>query len=246
MTSQEPATPHSVDTDNPDTEVIVVPSPAPVFVDSTGRRRRLLSRLSYVFGALCLIYGGLVSVSLAGGPVSSSAVLPLPDLRDDAEEAAGPRPQPIPAPSASSRPPEMFVTKVLPRRPAPAAGTRAEPRSTVRTSRPTPRKTPSSPAPTTTKPVASATVPSTTTPSTPAPSGTTPATVPPIKVPPAPPVPPVPPTGGGTGGGGQIIDETVAAPATAQPTEDSERKIMVSAEPVDAPEPSTAATGQAA
>jgi hypothetical protein len=57
-------------------------APAPVFVDAEGRRARLLRRLAYAFGALVLVYGGLISVSLAGGPVRSSAVLPLPLLED--------------------------------------------------------------------------------------------------------------------------------------------------------------------
>ena len=116
MTSQEPITPHFVDRDIPDTEVFVVSSPAPVFVDSTGRRRRVLRRLAYVFGGLCMVYGGLVSVSLAGGPVSSSAVLPLPDLRGNDDAAADAKPTPIPAPSPSAAPQSRFITESL-RRP---------------------------------------------------------------------------------------------------------------------------------
>ena len=204
MTSQKPGTPHSVDSDSPDTEVIAVSSPASVFVDSTGRRRRLLRRLSYVFGGLCIVYGGLVSVSLAGGPVSSSAVLPLPDLRhDDTEEAAaGPRPAPIPVPSASTRPLESYVADVVPRRRATANVTRiAAPRP------PAPRasvKPSASPAPSSAKPVESTTKPGTV-----APSATT--TVPqlptktPVVVPPAPPVPQS--STGGSGGGAEVPDE---------------------------------------
>ena len=41
MTSQEPHTEHIADQNDPDTDVIMVAQPAPVFVDSTGRRRRL-------------------------------------------------------------------------------------------------------------------------------------------------------------------------------------------------------------
>src|SRR3712207_1200941 len=104
-----------------ETEVIVVSTPAPVFVDSTGRRRRVLRRLAYGFGALCMLYGGLVSVSLAGGPVSSSAVLPLPDLHGDPDEqVAEDRPVPSVAPAVTPTPRSMFVTEALPRRPVSA------------------------------------------------------------------------------------------------------------------------------
>ena len=59
----------------PDTEVIAVPRPDLVFVDATGRRRRMLRRASYGFAAVCVAYGGLVGVSLAGGPVSTSGAI---------------------------------------------------------------------------------------------------------------------------------------------------------------------------
>ncbi len=76
----------------------MVAQPAPVFVDSTGRRRRLLRRFAYGFTAFCMMYGGLISLSLAGGPVSPSAVLPLPGLVDGGEPPTGnalPRPEPV-------------------------------------------------------------------------------------------------------------------------------------------------------
>ncbi len=98
MTSQEPHTQHIADHDDLDTEVIMVAQPAPVFVDSTGRRRRLLRRFAYGFTASCMVYGGLISLSLAGGPVSPSAVLPLPGLVVDDEPPTGdllPRPEPV-------------------------------------------------------------------------------------------------------------------------------------------------------
>ena len=116
MTSQEPKTPQFVDHDIPDTEVIVVSAPAPVFVDSTGRRRKVFRRLAYAFGALCMLYGGLVSVSLAGGPVSSSAVLPLPDLHGDDDEIVEARPSPTPIPTVTTAPQTRFLTEAL-RRP---------------------------------------------------------------------------------------------------------------------------------
>ncbi len=101
VTSQETHPPQSDESDVPDTEVILVPAPAPVFVDSTGRRRRLLRRASYGFGAFCVVYGGLVSVSLAGGPVSPQAFLPFPDLADG-PAATSPSTRTRTAPTAAS------------------------------------------------------------------------------------------------------------------------------------------------
>jgi hypothetical protein len=111
----EPETSLPADRDIPDTEVIALSAPTPVFVDSTGRRRKVLRRLAYVFGGLCLIYGGLISVSLAGGPVSSSAILPLPDLPIGAgKPAAKARLRPAPTTAA---PPTQFAAAPLVRHP---------------------------------------------------------------------------------------------------------------------------------
>jgi hypothetical protein len=91
-----------------------------VFDDSAGQGSRLLHRVAYAFGALGMLYGGLVSVSLAGGPVSSSALLPLP-LPDDAHRVveARPIPTPTPSPASSGSPQALVVTPALPRRIAP-------------------------------------------------------------------------------------------------------------------------------
>ncbi|MFC7482240.1 hypothetical protein ACFQX7_22545 [Luedemannella flava] len=50
---------------------------APVFVDSSGRRRRRVRLISYGLGAVCLTFTTLVLVSLAVGPVSPDQVGPL-------------------------------------------------------------------------------------------------------------------------------------------------------------------------
>jgi uncharacterized membrane protein YgcG len=203
VTSQEPQTPFSANVDEMhETEVIVVSTPAPVFVDSTGRRSRVLRRLAYGFGALCMLYGGLVSVSLAGGPVSSSAVLPLPDLHggSDSNQVAEERPAPSPAPTVTPSPRPMFATEALPRRPVSATSDlrpdtrRPAAAGATRTPDTAPtRKTPSPSTTGATKPVES-----TTTPTTPPPS----TTPPPVETdPPGPNVPPAPPAPGGTGGG---------------------------------------------
>ncbi|MDT5030261.1 MAG: hypothetical protein QOC94_432, partial [Actinoplanes sp.] len=102
MTLPEPKPSSSVDLDNPQTQAMTRPAAAaPVFVDSTGRRRRRLRRASYVFGGLCLAYAILVSVSLAGGPVSPGSVLPLRILADGDPpgEAVITTPGPLPQPS---------------------------------------------------------------------------------------------------------------------------------------------------
>jgi hypothetical protein len=165
VTSQEPHTQQIVDPDVPDTEVILVAQPAPVFVDSTGRRRRLLRRFAYGFGAFCMVYGGLISLSLAGGPVSPSAVLPFPDLmQGGAGEPSIGRPlQPTPAPIVTA-PKSVLVNDATPRRAGSAeswnGGSAATNRATARPTRatsPTLKPTPTSTArpvegsPTTTK-----------------------------------------------------------------------------------------------
>ncbi|HEU5428382.1 MAG TPA: hypothetical protein VFU74_15990 [Actinocrinis sp.] len=51
---------------------------APVFVDSTGRRRRLVRRVAFGLLIGACAYGVLVVVSILGGPVPPNALLPLP------------------------------------------------------------------------------------------------------------------------------------------------------------------------
>ncbi|OJF15706.1 hypothetical protein BG844_02970 [Couchioplanes caeruleus subsp. caeruleus] len=211
---QEPETQLFADAEIPDTEVIVVAHPSPVFVDSTGRRRRLLRRVAYGFGALCMVYGGLISVSLAGGPVSPSAVLPLPDLADGDDEAiAAVRPSPTPGPFTavpSTRP----VMDVLPRGDLPIIRRTVEsgvmPRSVAPTARPSRTPTPRTTTKPTTTPTPTKLVESSTTkPNTPGPTvpptGT--PTTPADPVPPAPPIPPGTGETGGTGGGTPSDDD---------------------------------------
>lgn len=230
-----------------ETEVIVVAQPSPVFVDSTGRRSRLLRRFAYGFGALCVVYGGLVSVSLAGGPVSSSAVLPLPDLADadDKEEVVVTRPSPLPEPSASS-PALQPVLEALPRGAAPATRETSQARTVRRSPAPSkkPSATPStkpSATPTSARPLESATT-KPAKPSSPAvtpPTGTTA---------PVAPVPPAPPYTGGQGGGeasGEPTDEPATEP-TDKPTDTPTAGAETSAASEPAPGPSPEASTEAA
>ncbi|NUT51190.1 MAG: hypothetical protein HOV94_28380 [Saccharothrix sp.] len=52
---------------------------SPVFVDPSGRRRRVLRIVIGVAVVCVLAYLTLLAVALAGGPVNRSSLLPLPD-----------------------------------------------------------------------------------------------------------------------------------------------------------------------
>ena len=231
MTSQEPENPPFAEPDVLDTEVfslgaegialetevISVAAPAPVFVDSTGRRSRRLRRLAYAFGALVMIYGGLISVSLAGGPVRSSAVLPLPGLEPRKDDEVPPRPSPTPAPSPSPTPTDLFVTDALPGRATAPRGTgpRLESTRIPGRSGARPNATKKATSKPTGQPVESATTSPGDTPVT-TPSTTAPTTA--STIPSTNPVPPEPPIAGGQGGG-----TTVETPKpSASGTSDSE------------------------
>lgn len=243
----------------PDTEVIVVAHPSPVFVDSTGRRGRLLRRVAYAFGALCVVYGGLISISLAGGPVSSSAVLPLPDLADRkaTEKAVVARPSPTPEP-VTTHAVAQPILEAFPRRGAPVTQPRQTRAVTPRTSATAPRligtptPTPTRSRPGTTRPTKSTKpvkpVESTITKS-PTPDVT--PSIPAPDSPPAPPAPPAPPTGsangqGGGGGGGAADDDPDPAPVPpappaitgpAKPTATTEARHTPKSKPDPDPEP---------
>jgi hypothetical protein len=232
---QNPPFADAADSGTPETEVIVLDPPAPVFVDSTGRRRRLLRRIAYGFGALCMIYGGLISVSLAGGPISSSAVLPLPGFTGDDEEdhvvVARPTPTPVPT---STRADKQPILEAFPRRAAPVTRRTTEQPGSPQSATSTPQRSatptarpPRRPAPTaTTRPVES----DTTAPATPGSTGPTPeATTPPV-----PPVAPSPP--GGSGGGAPAAEDDdgtgpVAAPAVPLPADPPQADPEPKAEP---------------
>jgi hypothetical protein len=162
VTSQEPHPQLIADPDIPDTEVILVAQPAPVFVDSTGRRRRLLRRLAYGFGAFCMVYGGLISLSLAGGPVSPGAVMPFPELIDRGAAPSDGKPWPTPEPIVTA-PKSVLVNDATPRRGG-AAGSWDDGASANRTRTANPTRAAGPSTPTTRKtgrPTATATRPPT-------------------------------------------------------------------------------------
>jgi hypothetical protein len=224
VTLQEPKTPPSAEPDDPDTQVMVPPSSAsPVFVDSTGRRRRLLRRVSYAFGAFCMLYGGLVSVSLAGGPVSPHAVLPLQALADGGSDETGSDealsgPSPTPESSASAAPKPVYIAEPLPRRAGPRrvlerAAQPPKPPAANPTKTPAPRSAPSS-TPPSSRPAESA---STTPPASASPSSTPPSSTPPPTQGPAP-KPPAAASSAPTGGGGSVGEDDEVVAESALPT----------------------------
>jgi hypothetical protein len=236
VTSQEQESAESADRDIPDTEVIVKPAPSPVFVDSTGRRRRLLRRLSYAFGAVCVLYGGLVSVTLSAGPVSTSAILPLPDL---GAVAVTPSPTPLPT---FGPPKARAVIEALPRRDLAAAGTNRfvanrrastpSPRATSTSATPKPSVTTSRPVESTPTPTPSAT-PSATGSATPSASPSTG----PTKTKQPPPSPPTSGTDDDADSAGDRDASALPAPPTEIPTTDT-----ADTTPSPTPQPSAAET----
>ncbi|MFC5907881.1 hypothetical protein ACFP3V_11715, partial [Streptacidiphilus monticola] len=65
---------------------------APVFVDTTGRRRRLVVQGGRLLAVPALGYLGLVVSTLLGGPTIDSPLLPLPAA--PAHAAGGPQHRP--------------------------------------------------------------------------------------------------------------------------------------------------------
>ncbi|MEV4630447.1 hypothetical protein AB0J90_29705 [Micromonospora sp. NPDC049523] len=78
-----------------------VTEPPPVFVDTTGRRRRFVRYFAYGVGGLALTYTALVGVSLAGGPVNPGSVLPFAELVGRPQP---PLPNPVPTAPADATP----------------------------------------------------------------------------------------------------------------------------------------------
>lgn len=61
---------------------MTTPSDRPVFVDPSGRRRKVLRFAIGVVAAGVLAYLVLLAVALAGGPVQPSTLLPIPEAAE--------------------------------------------------------------------------------------------------------------------------------------------------------------------
>src|SRR5437763_3434018 len=100
--------PTSPDTDPDRNAPIARPIPyrptadRPVFVDPSGRRRRVVRLLAMVASGVVAGYGGLLAVAVLAGSPAPSALLPLPAV-------------PIAGPSATSPPLAPVVPRAAPR-----------------------------------------------------------------------------------------------------------------------------------
>ncbi|WP_371501150.1 hypothetical protein OG871_30170 [Kitasatospora sp. NBC_00374] len=88
--------------------------PSPVFVDSSGRRQRLVRRLGRLLVIPAAGYVVLLVSTLLGGPTVHSPLLP-------AAQAPHPVPAPPAAPQSAGPTAEVSGTPAPPRTPAPAA-----------------------------------------------------------------------------------------------------------------------------
>ncbi|MDX6330873.1 MAG: hypothetical protein QOI83_3256, partial [Streptomycetaceae bacterium] len=99
------------------------PESGPVFVDSTGRRAKILRRAGLAFAAACACYTGALALSLTGAtPIAPRTLLPLPGVPasvPDAESAAGVADTaadvPVGAPAQGQSQLPFFPTPALPR-----------------------------------------------------------------------------------------------------------------------------------
>ncbi|MFF3558480.1 hypothetical protein ACFYXS_00305 [Streptomyces sp. NPDC002574] len=74
--------------DDPETELISLPGP--VFVDSSGRRARVVRRAGWAIGAACSLYTAALVLSLSGAtPIAPKTLLPLPGVPSTAPDDAG-------------------------------------------------------------------------------------------------------------------------------------------------------------
>ena len=63
--------------DSPTSVIAAIPTPPPVFVDPSGRRRSRLRWIAYGLGLAGALYTGMVAASFLGAPVKSETVLPF-------------------------------------------------------------------------------------------------------------------------------------------------------------------------
>ncbi|TVT30683.1 hypothetical protein FNH05_28930 [Amycolatopsis rhizosphaerae] len=101
-------------------DTIEIVPPAPVFVDPSGRRRRLFRRVAMIGIALVAGYVVVLVAALLGAPVPSSVLLPIPGVQTPAPTTTEPETTTSSAPSGADQQP---ATAADPAHPAGAAGT---------------------------------------------------------------------------------------------------------------------------
>ena len=77
-------------------------SSSPVFVDSSGRRRKTWRRLTIAVVAALCGYTGLLAVGFAGGPIPPAALLPIPGVPGNGPATTAPPAGKASDPSAPS------------------------------------------------------------------------------------------------------------------------------------------------
>jgi hypothetical protein len=70
-----------------DPEPEPIPASGPIFVDASGRRRKLARRASLAAVAVLAGYTGLLAVSFAGGPIPPKELLPVPGIPAGRQQA---------------------------------------------------------------------------------------------------------------------------------------------------------------
>jgi cytoskeletal protein RodZ len=82
----------------------------PVFVDPSGRRRRIVRRLAIAGCTLLATYAVLLCAALSGAPIPPSALLPLPGTPATTESTTTTDLQPAAATSTTGRPNRATTT----------------------------------------------------------------------------------------------------------------------------------------
>lgn len=100
----------------------------PIFVDASGRRRKLARRASLAAVAVLAGYTGLLAVSFAGGPIPPNALLPVPGIPAGRQQAPASTAPAGAVPSAKSSADHAAEAG---RSTTGASGHRVEPRTTT-------------------------------------------------------------------------------------------------------------------
>lgn len=193
-------------------------APSPVFVDSTGRRKRRFRTAGYLAGGLGMAYAAMLGLSFVGGPIGPGTLLPVPGMPESAVVNTGPEPEGSMSPISEGQLAREDGDKQVSRigatsTPKPKTSGGATPKAGA--VKPTPAKSSVAPSGTT-----APTPPKTTPPANPTTAAPPPPPTPtavPTTPPPSPSVdPPVTPSASVSGGGGGGAE--TPAPTTAIPT----------------------------